>query len=58
MGFWKRLWMAAKWVFGFKSLYGEYDDVLLNKEDTDRLIESLRHARAEVFGPTVRITKG
>jgi len=37
MGFWKRLVHGVKYIFGFKSIYGEFDSVILNPDDHERL---------------------
>lgn len=35
--FWNRLKYAIKYVFGFKSKYGAFDEFILRKEDADKL---------------------
>ena len=35
--FWKRLKYAIKYVFGYKSKYGAFDEFILRKEDADKL---------------------
>ena len=45
MGFWKRLWHAVKYVFGYKSRYGAFDEVILRKEDADNLQKVVDHLR-------------
>ena len=40
-GFWKRLWDAIKYVFGFKCRFGAFDEILVNKHDAKRLKNSL-----------------
>lgn len=35
--FWKRIWVAVKYVFGYRSKYGHWDCFLLRPEDADRL---------------------
>ena len=46
MGFWKRLWHAMKYVFGYKSRYGAFDEVILRKEDADNLQKVVDHLRS------------
>lgn len=33
----KRLWVAVKYVFGHKSKYGEYDEIILKESDLFKL---------------------
>jgi hypothetical protein len=44
-GFWKRLWSGLKYVFGYKSCYGAFDEVILRKEDADRLQKVVDYLR-------------
>lgn len=37
-----RLWIAIKYVFGYKCKYGHWDYTILKVEDTDRLIALLQ----------------
>jgi hypothetical protein len=36
-GFFKRIWTAVKYVFGYKSKYGHWDTTLLDAESIERL---------------------
>ena len=45
-GFWQRLWHAAKYVFGYKSRYGAFDEIILRKEDADKLQKVVNHLRS------------
>jgi len=36
-GFWARLWMAVKYVFDYRSKYGEFDVVNIRAEDVPRM---------------------
>ena len=33
----KRMWYAIKYVFGARSIYGDFDEVIINPIDADRL---------------------
>ena len=33
----KRIWTAMKYVFGRRSIYGDFDEVIINPKDADRL---------------------
>ncbi len=35
---WKRIWTAIKYVFGYKSKYGDWDSFSMRIEDADKLI--------------------
>lgn len=37
----KRLWAATKYVFGYKCRYGHFDEFVLHPDDADRLISIL-----------------
>jgi len=30
MGFWKRIWVAIKYIFGYRSRYGDFDCLILS----------------------------
>lgn len=34
---WKRIWIAIKYIFGYKSIYGHFDEFIFDKSDADRL---------------------
>lgn len=34
---WKRIVSAVKYIFGYKSCYGHFDEFIFKKEDADRL---------------------
>ena len=35
--FWKRLKCGIKYIFGYKSQYGDFDEIVLNKEHAGQL---------------------
>jgi len=41
----KRVWVAIKYVFGYKSKYGHWDWWSLRPEDTKRMIELLEQVK-------------
>ena len=43
--FWRRLWHGLKYIFGYKSRYGEFDEVILRKEDADNLQKVVDHLK-------------
>lgn len=45
---WKRIWNAVKYVFGYKCRYGHFDEFLLNPKDCDRFIYLLQHYKKAV----------
>ena len=36
-GFWRRLWKGIRYIFGYKSRYGHFDEVGINRESVDQL---------------------
>ena len=38
----KRLWIAIKYVFGYKSRFGQYDEFMLKPEELKKLAEILK----------------
>ena len=40
-GFFKRVWMALKYVFGYTCRYGHFDCFLMQPKDADRLKQML-----------------
>lgn len=37
----KRIWIAVKYIFGYKCRYGHFDEFILNPEDVDKFINLL-----------------
>jgi hypothetical protein len=33
----KRMWTALKYIFGRRSIFGDFDEVIINPKDADRL---------------------
>lgn len=43
--FWQRLKNGIKYIFGYRSMYGDFDDIILRKEDVhkiERVVEFLK----------------
>lgn len=36
---WKRLWVGIKYIFGYKCMYGHWDNWIMKDEDAQRLID-------------------
>jgi len=47
-GFLKRLWLALKYVLGYKCRYGHFGCWILARSDLDRLIKMLETYRADL----------
>jgi hypothetical protein len=45
MGFFKRVWIAIKYVFGYKCVYGHFDCFSMRSEDVDRFIDLLKRKK-------------
>lgn len=43
--FWRRLINGIKYIFGFKSSYGDWDNFLVKYDDCDRLINKLQEMK-------------
>lgn len=41
-GFWRRVWSAIKYIFGYRSRYGNWDNFMVNVNDADKLITILQ----------------
>lgn len=54
-GFWKRLWGAIKYVFGYRSRYGNWDSVIINPDDIDKLHEILEYYKQSRLDTTQAI---
>lgn len=50
----KRVWMAVKYVFGYKCKYGHFDEFVFNPEDCDRMIGLFKKLKATQKGGTKR----
>lgn len=49
-GFWKRLWIALKFVCGIRSGYTFWDGVIVRKEDVPKFEEWLDQAKKHGYG--------
>ena len=45
LGFWKRLLEGIKYIFGHKCRYGQFDEIILRKEDADNLQKIVDHLK-------------
>lgn len=45
--FFKRIWIAIKYIFGHKSIYGYFDEIIVKPKDIDRLCKILRSGLTE-----------
>ena len=43
IGFWKRLIHAVRYVFGYKSKYGDFEEFILKKEHAHQLLNIINH---------------
>lgn len=46
---WKRVVPAIRHVLGYKSRYGQYDSIGLDKDQLDHMVQTLQTARKEVW---------
>ena len=40
-GFWKRVWAAIKYTFGYRSIYGDFDCLIMSPTSVTKLRNSL-----------------
>lgn len=40
-GFFKRLWIGLKYIFGYKSQYGHFGEMVLTRETAEKLAKAL-----------------
>lgn len=41
----KRIWKAVKYIFGHRSIYGDFDEFIFKPGDTDKLQQVLDHLK-------------
>lgn len=42
---WKRIWMAIKYIFGYRSCYGHFDEFIFKKSDAEKLQKVVDHLK-------------
>lgn len=47
-GFWRRLKRGIGYIFGYKCRYGDWDEILLNYKDAQRIIDGMILYRSKV----------
>lgn len=52
--FFKRTWVAIKYIFGYRSKYGDFDDIIIKQSDSHKLVRILKYMDPDVF---IRETK-
>ena len=45
--FFKRLIVGIKYAFGYRCMYGEFDEVILNPSDKERLIKVINNLKTK-----------
>lgn len=46
--FWRRVWLAVRYIFGYKSKYGQYDVMTIRVEDLPRMMSLLENFKNKV----------
>lgn len=46
--FYKRIWLGIKYIFGYTSKYGYFDEFILDPKDVDRMIGLLSRYKEEM----------
>jgi hypothetical protein len=52
-GFWKRLVAGIKYIFGYSSRFGEWDQFIFKEEDEGKLREFLNQIKREKDGDSI-----
>lgn len=47
-GFWRRVWRAIKYAFGYRCKYGHFDSFILREKDLDALVSLLEAYRSDI----------
>jgi hypothetical protein len=55
-GFWKRIGVAIRYIFGYKSKYGDWDDYMVNHKDCDKLIDYFQKLKNDYVNVNANIT--
>ena len=42
-GFWKRTWVALRYIFGYQCVYGHWDCTSLSQEEAKKLLDFLKN---------------
>lgn len=45
---WKRIKNGIKYIFGYKSKYGQFDEFIFKKEDVHKLEEIVKYLKGEI----------
>ena len=48
---WERVWVAIKYIFGYKCKYGHFDCFIMRAEDVDRMMTLLEKFRELALQP-------
>lgn len=47
LGFWERLKHAIKYVFGYRSRYGDFDSIIIREEDAPKLEKVVEYLKKQ-----------
>jgi hypothetical protein len=53
----KRVWYGLKYMFGFKSKYGHFTDIVFSPKDCDRLIALMSRMKARDIEITAKLAE-
>ena len=42
LSWYRRIWIGIKYIFGRKSKFGNYEEVIINKSDKKRLLKAIK----------------
>lgn len=47
LNIWKRIWIAIKYIFGYKCCYGHFDEFIFKKSDAGKLQKVVNFLKSE-----------
>ena len=51
--FFQRLWVAVRFLFGYRSKFGEFDEVVIRKDDINRLFNLINTVKKDMEGKII-----
>lgn len=45
----KRMWIALKYIFGYRSKYEDFDNMIIGQRDVYKLVKILRYLNPNIF---------
>ena len=45
----KRIWIALKYIFGYRSKYGDFDSMIISQRDAYKFVKIFRYLNPNIF---------